>query len=647
MMNFDDINFGPAGGPKPFDKPFGKPFDKHPEPFDHHHHHVIPPFDMDKRLYDFIIHVDRLAHKAYEVAGSASLEATTAKRLAEQALKIINKVAALADKANVKANKALADISVLKDDFVRLLNELKGVESELDDTQKGAGLAEDGKYIQNNEATYIKNATSLADADNKLDEAISTLSDALSGINTSLDKLNRIVPKIISNVGLTENAEYERTTDTDSLIYDAETVVEAINLLEGILRTVDSDVTSIKRKIPQIAENQTAIENLQGIVGDGIQNKTLTQAVNELSGLSATVSGHTTEITNIKNKIGDFSQFNENETLIGDIRNIQTNVSTSLQDIRNNVETLQDVVGTCAIVDAGTGLVPSTPTTLSCEFRELVGLVKCNTNDINGLDTRIGGLSDDISELDTKIGTITIRKNQPTDNTTTYQLYVNGSPKGETIVVDRNSVVDSGRYDPNSKSIILSLNTGEDISIPARDLIDEYTAGDGIIIDGHTISATEYVAGPGLGRTAGNDPNELAFYIKIENNSSDILHASREDGLGINVDRLRELIGGIDPSSLAGKGLVVNNNKLDVNVGDGLRIDPADNKVKVSLGRGLTINNNGEIEIDETYLSNLVNNLIDAKVLWKVKDNQPNAIEPKSGYTEVHVSGPIYSGTNN
>ena len=42
----------------------------------------------------------------------------------------------------------------------------------MDNTQKGAGLANDGSYQANSNANYIFDATSLADADNKLDSAI-------------------------------------------------------------------------------------------------------------------------------------------------------------------------------------------------------------------------------------------------------------------------------------------------------------------------------------------------------------------------------------------------------------------------------------------------------------------------------------------
>lgn len=67
--------------------------------------------------------------------------------------------------------------------FVRFLNNLRAsnntsggdltaIQKELDDTQTGAGLNNNGTYNANTTANYIKSATSLADADDKLDESI-------------------------------------------------------------------------------------------------------------------------------------------------------------------------------------------------------------------------------------------------------------------------------------------------------------------------------------------------------------------------------------------------------------------------------------------------------------------------------------------
>lgn len=57
---------------------------------------------------------------------------------------------------------------------------IDGLQTELDDTQTGAGLNADGTYTANGAANYISTATSLKDADDKLDAQIKINTDALA-----------------------------------------------------------------------------------------------------------------------------------------------------------------------------------------------------------------------------------------------------------------------------------------------------------------------------------------------------------------------------------------------------------------------------------------------------------------------------------
>ena len=61
------------------------------------------------------------------------------------------------------------------------------LQSELDNTQSGAGLASGGAYVPNTSAKYISGATSLADADNKLDTTLYQLSGAVQSAVSGLD----------------------------------------------------------------------------------------------------------------------------------------------------------------------------------------------------------------------------------------------------------------------------------------------------------------------------------------------------------------------------------------------------------------------------------------------------------------------------
>lgn len=59
-------------------------------------------------------------------------------------------------------------------------NAVSALQNELDATQSGAGLGADGAYTANGSAHYIAAATSLKDADNKLDAALKVVADNLA-----------------------------------------------------------------------------------------------------------------------------------------------------------------------------------------------------------------------------------------------------------------------------------------------------------------------------------------------------------------------------------------------------------------------------------------------------------------------------------
>jgi len=62
---------------------------------------------------------------------------------------------------------------------------LSGLQTELDTTQTGAGLGGDGQYQQPSGSNYLDSATSLHDADGKLDTAVKTNADAIASEATA------------------------------------------------------------------------------------------------------------------------------------------------------------------------------------------------------------------------------------------------------------------------------------------------------------------------------------------------------------------------------------------------------------------------------------------------------------------------------
>lgn len=95
--------------------------------------------------------------------------------------------------ADILANKqAIEELKLTVEELEKLINDVKKrveeLQVELDNTQKGAGLAEDGSYVPNvslydRPIIYIKDAESLNDADIKLDTALQILdAEVVKGI---------------------------------------------------------------------------------------------------------------------------------------------------------------------------------------------------------------------------------------------------------------------------------------------------------------------------------------------------------------------------------------------------------------------------------------------------------------------------------
>ncbi len=119
----------------------------------------------------------------------------------------------------------------VENEIVRATNSESALQTELDATQLGAGLAENGSYITNLDANYINRATSLADADTKLDAQVKVNSDdiiALSGaINT-----NKIDVEDTSTVNMAL-----KEVEGSANIISSEVVVDSNNSDNIIIKT--------------------------------------------------------------------------------------------------------------------------------------------------------------------------------------------------------------------------------------------------------------------------------------------------------------------------------------------------------------------------------------------------------------------------
>ena len=90
--------------------------------------------------------------------------------------------------------------------------------------------------------------------------------------------------------------------------------------------------------------------------------------------------------------------------------------------------------------------------------------------------------------LSTKIETVTIKKSETSD--LQYVLYVDGKVAGEVNIPD-DQFLQEARYDEVSKSLVFTFVTKEGtkvVSVGLSDLIDVYTAGDGLLLEDNKFS---------------------------------------------------------------------------------------------------------------------------------------------------------------
>ena len=117
------------------------------------------------------------------------------------------------------------------------INQLK---DELDRTEEGAGLNEDGSYHKHNTvgdmANYITNATSLDDADMMLDSALKAESDRAIA---SEESISGIVNTFSATTESTIRNLQEQLTEANSII---KTLKTEIQTLSGVVETIESQM---------------------------------------------------------------------------------------------------------------------------------------------------------------------------------------------------------------------------------------------------------------------------------------------------------------------------------------------------------------------------------------------------------------------
>lgn len=95
----------------------------------------------------------------------------------------------------------------LSDDEKVIAESINQLRTKVDKVQEGAGLNGDGSYAPHSTANYIAAATSLDDADMKLDSAVKALADSMTGSTADINELSGQVQTLSGSVVNIENRE--------------------------------------------------------------------------------------------------------------------------------------------------------------------------------------------------------------------------------------------------------------------------------------------------------------------------------------------------------------------------------------------------------------------------------------------------------
>lgn len=153
----------------------------------------------------------------------------------------------------------LTQATSLKDADKKLDTQIKAVADEVNAVETGAGLGADGTYTANTDTNYLKAASSLKDADEKLDAAIKGVSDIVDGLSSGTVSDVKINGTSVKTNGVANIAVEGAYNDSTNKIATQSTVSDAIGTFEsGLTGTAtiaskSGDVVTIKTGVTETA----------------------------------------------------------------------------------------------------------------------------------------------------------------------------------------------------------------------------------------------------------------------------------------------------------------------------------------------------------------------------------------------------------
>lgn len=370
-------------------------------------------------------------------------------------------------------------------------------------SEKYISVSEDGIVLSG-----IKNEidSSIAIEKDRAELAEKALSDKIdSEINRATNSETSLLQKINDEVSRAEKAEETLQSNLDKEIIRADNAEKLLqtnidNVESSLTKRLDANVLNINElntKIQTEVDRATSAESVLTLSVTEIK-ESLAKEIERAQGSEAQITTNyiaadaetlraSKEYTDSKiTEETNRAQLVEKE--IKDIIGSEFNTSNTItSQLTKEVTERKDADAALKIDIAAISGNSATKVALEQEIDN-------RTLKDTELENKINSNISAISDLKNSVRTYTIKKIIPGDTGTTasYELVDDkGSRCGEVIDIPLDQILEQAEYDSEAKKLILTFRVGTGTTkteIDVADLIDEYVPGNGINIDGNTIS---------------------------------------------------------------------------------------------------------------------------------------------------------------
>jgi len=284
--------------------------------------------------------------------------------------------------------------------------DLSGLQDEIDDTQVGAGLGTDGSYTAPSGSNYLGSATSLKDADSKLDAQIKTNADAIASMGSgNIAALQAEVDSIESSVGIGTDGSF--TAQSGNYIGSATSVRGEISALDTQIKANADDIANLASSsaITALQSELDASQSGVGLASDGSHVArsgsnyidSAASVVGEITLLDAQIKTNADAIA-LKADASSLSVYATESDLTlaeADIATNTSNIATNASDI-SSLETLADTHETSIGLSADGSFAANTGGNYISGASSVRG-------EINALDTQLKSTQDDLDTLEATV----------------------------------------------------------------------------------------------------------------------------------------------------------------------------------------------------------------------------------------------------